>query len=248
MIQAIIIDDEQHCIDSLRADLSGHCPSVTVVDVCHSGKEGILAVHKHKPQLVFLDVEMPWMNGFEMLELLEHIDFSIIFTTAYDRFAARAFRISAVDYLLKPVDVRDLAAAVNKVESRIKTADGVGNIQNLLNNIALPVAQQKVAFPFRDGYEFIPLESILYCEAEGSYTSIHLINNKHMLVSRTLGDVEEMLPAEFFIRIHNSTLVNIGAVTHYVRTDGGFVMLKDGGRLAVSKGRKDSVLQRLGLR
>lgn len=248
MIQAIIIDDEQHCIDSLQADLSGHCPGVEVLASCLSAKDGILAIRKHKPQLVFLDVEMPWMNGFEMLEMLEHIEFSIIFTTAYDKFAARAFRISAVDYLLKPIDVNELVAAVEKVREKMKISGPSGNIMNLLQNISLPATKQKVAFPYRDGYEFVPLDSIQFCEAEGSYTSIMLTGGKKMLVSRTLGDVEEMLPSELFVRIHNSTLVNFAAVTHYVRTDGGFVMLKEGGKLAVSKGRKDAVLQRLGLR
>jgi two-component system LytT family response regulator len=101
MINAIIIDDEQHCIDALAADISKHCGNVQIVDKCSSAKEGILAIKRNKPQLIFLDVEMPWMNGFEMLEMLDHIDFCIIFTTAYDKFAAKAFRISAVDYLLK---------------------------------------------------------------------------------------------------------------------------------------------------
>ena len=145
MISSIIIDDEQHCIDALGADLGKHCPNVEVLAKCASAKEGILAIKKYKPQLIFLDVEMPWMNGFEMLELLDHIDFSIIFTTAYDKFAAKAFRISAVDYLLKPVDGRSENRG-QKAEEKINSASGVVNIQNLLHNIRQPEQQQKNCF------------------------------------------------------------------------------------------------------
>src|ERR1700753_4336645 len=146
MITAIIIDDEQHCINALASDIAKHCSNVEVIAKCNSAKEGLLSIKKLKPQLVFLDVEMPWMNGFEMLEMLDHIDFCIIFTTAYDKFAAKAFRISAVDYLLKPIDVNDLKIAVKKAEEKILSSEGVGNIQNLLHNMRQPAQQQKIAF------------------------------------------------------------------------------------------------------
>jgi len=248
MIKAIIIDDEQHCIDALVTDLAKNCSNVEVTAKCTSAKEGIFAIKKYKPRLIFLDVEMPWINGFEMLEMLDHIDFCIIFTTAYDKFAARAFRISAVDYLLKPVDAEDLKAAVYKAEEKILSSAGVVNIQNLLHNFKQPAQQQKIALPNRDGYEFTQLDSILYCSAEGAYTKV-IFNGKHsLLISRTLGDIEEMLPPEIFIRIHHSTIVNINAVTHYSRTDGGYVVMNTNEKLMVSKARKEVLLQRLGLK
>jgi two-component system, LytTR family, response regulator len=248
MIKSIIIDDEQHCIDALKTDLDKYCGNVEVSASCSSGKEGILAIRKYKPRLIFLDVEMPWMNGFEMLEMLDHINFCIIFTTAYDKFAARAFRISAVDYLLKPIDATDLKAAVQKAEEKILSSAGTVNIQNLLHNIRHPAQQQKIALPNRDGYEFAPVNSILYCSAEGAYTKV-VFNNKHaLLISRTLGDIEETLPPEIFIRIHHSTIVNINAVTHYSRTDGGYVVMNTNEKLMVSKARKEALLQRLGLK
>jgi len=248
MIKSIIIDDEQHCIDSLTADIIKHCSNVEICAKCNSAKEGILAIRKIKPELIFLDVEMPWMNGFEMLEMLDHIDFCIIFTTAYDKFAARAFRISAVDYLLKPIDASDLKTAVRKAEEKISLSAGTVNIENLLNNIRQPVQEQKIAFPNRDGYEFAQINSILYCTAEGAYTKVVFGNKHSLLVSRTLGDIEEILPSEIFIRIHHSTIVNINAVTHYLRTDGGYVVLNTNEKLMVSKARKEFLLQRLGLR
>lgn len=248
MISSIIIDDEQHCIDALVADISRHCPMVDIAATCSSAKEGILAIRKYKPQLIFLDVEMPWMNGFEMLEMLDKIDFCIIFTTAFDKFAAKAFRISAVDYLLKPIDANDLKAAVKKAEEKIRSSIGTGNILNLLQNITQPVQDQKIALPNREGYEFVSLNNILYCSAEGAYTKIFLTNKQHLLISRTLGDIEEMLPSEIFVRIHHSTLVNINAVTHYIRTDGGYVLMNNNEKLIVSKARKDHLMHKLGLK
>ena len=248
MLQAIIIDDEQHCIDSLATDLSKHCNNIEVIAKCNSAKEGILSIKKLKPQLIFLDVEMPWMNGFEMLEMLDSIDFCIIFTSAYDKFAAKAFRISAVDFLLKPIDAADLKEAVHKAEEKILSAAGTVNIQNLLHNIHQPAQQQKIALPSRDGYEFTPVNSILYCGAEGAYTKVVLTDKHSMLISRTLGDIEEMLPHEIFVRIHHSTIVNLNAVTHYSRTDGGYVVMSTGEKLMVSKARKDALLSVLGLK
>jgi two-component system, LytTR family, response regulator len=248
MIKSLIIDDEQHCIDALKTDLDKYCGNVEVASTCLSGKEGILAIKKNQPRLIFLDVEMPWMNGFEMLEMLDHINFCIIFTTAYDKFAAKAFRISAVDYLLKPVDINDLKIAVKKAEEKILASEGTVNIQNLLQNIRKPAAQQKIAFPQREGYEFIAAENILYCHAEGAYTNIFLVGNKKFLVSKTLGDIEEMLPADIFQRIHHSTIVNMQHITNLIRSDGGYVVLNNGEKLIISKAKKDALLEKLGLK
>lgn len=188
------------------------------------------------------------MNGFEMLEVLHEITFSIIFTTAFDKFAAKAFRISAIDYLLKPVDATDLIAAVSKAEEKIYKDAGINNIQNLLNNIRKPVPQQKIALPSSDGYEFEQVSSILYCTAEGAYTRIVLKDKPPMVISQTLGDIEEILPSEIFLRIHHSTIVNPNAITHYSRTDGGYVVVTTKEKLMVSKARKEALLQQLGLK
>lgn len=248
MIKAIIIDDEPNCIDSLKIDLQKNCKNIDVCETCTSAKEAIPAISKFKPMLIFLDVEMPGINGFEMLEMLEPIDFYIIFTTAYDQFAARAFRISAVDYLLKPIDPGDLKVAVQKAEEKILATASPVNIQNLLYNIKQPVHQQRIALPNRDGYEFTEVNTILYCTAEGAYTKIYF-NNKHsVLISRILGDIEELLPSELFLRIHHSTIVNINSVTQYVRSDGGYVVMSNNEKLMVSKARKDMLLARLGLK
>ena len=147
MIRSIIIDDEQHCIRALLNDVQKNCSSVEIIDTCSSAKEGIMAIKKLNPDLIFLDVEMPWMNGFEMLEVLGDIKFSIIFTTAHDEFAAKAFRISAIDYLLKPIDANDLKVAVKKVEKKMTEGSSLQHISNLLSNMKQPGAEQKIALP-----------------------------------------------------------------------------------------------------
>lgn len=248
MIRSIIIDDEQHCVRALLNDLQKNCPSAEVVDTCSSAKEGILSIKKNNPDLIFLDVEMPWMNGFEMLEVMGDVNFSIIFTTAHDQFAAKAFRISAVDYLLKPIDANDLKEAVRKAQQKSEQQQGNIHIENLLRNIKQPSSQQKIALPYKDGYEFVEVSHIIYCHAEGAYTKVFLDNKKYILVSRTLGDIEELLPTDIFQRVHHSTVVNLNYVTHFVRSDGGYVKLQTGEQLTVSKSKKEVVMERLGLK
>ena len=209
MLRSILIDDEPQNAVILKNDLAMHCPVVEVIAVCHSAKEGIMTIKKEKPDLVFLDIEMPWMNGFEMLEMLDDINFSIIFTTAHDQFAAKAFRISAVDYLLKPIEASDLKEAVRKAQQKIENQHGNVHIENLLRNIKQPSSQQKIALPYKEGYEFVEVSHIIYCQAEGAYTKVFLDNKKYILVSKTLGDIEELLPADIFQRIHHSSVVNL---------------------------------------
>lgn len=248
MIRTIIIDDEPHCIDSLAFDLQKHCRDIELLGTCTNPKEGLLAIKKQKPELVFLDVQMPWMNGFEMLELLDQINFAIIFTTAFDQFAAKAFRISAIDYLLKPIDVNDLKEAVKKAAEKILQKSGTDNIVNLLQNIKKPEVNQRIAVPGREGYEFIEAAKIIYAQAEGSYTHVFLNDKRKLIISKTLSDIEELLSPEHFQRIHHSTLVNLSHVTHLFKTDGGFVVLDNGEKLVVSKSKKESLMGRLGLK
>lgn len=248
MLRSIIIDDEPQNAIILKNDLAMHCSSVEVVSICHSAKEGIMSIKKEKPDLVFLDIEMPWMNGFEMLEMLDDISFSIIFTTAHDQFAAKAFRLSAVDYLLKPIDANDLKEAVRKAHQRSEQQRGNIHIENLLRNIKQPSSQQKIALPYKEGYEFIEVSHIIYCQAEGAYTKVFLDNKKYILVSKSLGDIEELLPPDIFQRIHHSTVVNLNYVTHFVRSDGGYVKLQTGEELTVSKSKREAVMERLGLK
>ena len=248
MIRSIIIDDEQNCIESLAFDLARNCPEIEVVATCNSPKAALLVIKKEKPDLVFLDVQMPWMNGFEMLEVLGEINFAIIFTTAYDQFAAKAFRLSAIDFLLKPIDVNDLKEAVRKVADRNERQRGSAKIDNLLHNFNKTESKQRVAFAGRDGYEFVEIGNIIRAHAEGAYTHVHLKDGRRLVISKTLSDIVEMLPAERFLRIHHSSLVNRDHITHFFRTDGGYVVLDNGEKLPVSKSKKEHVMEKLGLK
>ena len=248
MIRSIIIDDEVNCVESLNFDLQKYCPEVEVVQTCLSPKDGLLTIRQLKPDLIFLDIQMPWMNGFEMLSVLEQIDFAIIFTTAFDQFAAKAFRISAIDYLVKPIDVKDLKQAVQKASENIRHKTGSANIDNLLDNIRKPEGRQRIAFAGKDGYEFVEIGSIVYAQAEGAYTHVILSDERKLIISRTLSDIEDILPTDVFLRIHHSTLVNLNRVTHFLRSDGGYIVLDNGSKLIVSKSKKELVMQRLGLK
>ncbi|MEO8117243.1 MAG: LytTR family DNA-binding domain-containing protein [Bacteroidota bacterium] len=248
MIRALIIDDEQNCVESLVFDLQKYCKDVSVIATCNSPKQGLLDIKKYQPEIVFLDVQMPWMSGFEMLEILDEINFAIIFTTAYDQFAAKAFRISAIDYLLKPIDVKDLQEAVRRAIEKFSRQGGTENITNLLQNIKKPALQQRIAFAGRDGYEFIEADKIIYANAEGSYTHIYLTEKRKLIISKTLSDVEESLSPDLFHRIHHSTVVNLSHITHFYKTDGGFLLMDNGEKLIVSKSRKDSLMACLGLK
>ena len=249
MINAIIIDDEMHCIKALHNDINMFCPLVNVIDCCQSAKEGLLSIKKNNPQLVFLDVEMPWMNGFELLELLDkEINFQIIFTTAYDQFAVRAFKVSAIDYLLKPVDSNDLTVAVEKAGKILASKENNGKVSNLLKNAHLSTEQQKIAIPTKEGYEFIQVNKIIYCKAIGAYTEVILDNNKKIILSKSLGETELILPVELFERIHHSILVNVLHINHYKKTSGSFIVLDNGEELNVSKSRKEHLLSRLNVK
>ena len=248
MMRAMIIDDEMNCIETLAFDIGKYCPTVEIIATATSPKQGLLDIKRIKPDLVFLDVQMPWMNGFEMLELLDEINFVTIFTTAHDSFAARAFRLSAVDYLLKPVDNRELQEAVIKAEEKIRLKTGKDQINNLLQNIRMPENSQRIAFPGRDGFEFIEADRIIYAKAEGSYTHVFLTDKRKLVISKTLSDIEEILSGHSFHRIHHSILVNLHHVTHLLKTDGGYVVLDTGEKLPVSKSKKDFLMERLGLK
>jgi len=244
MIKAIIVDDEIHCLNSLSIQLSEHCPGVEILAKCVSGKKALEAVEKTNPELVFLDIEMPTMNGFEFLEQCKQISFSVIFTTSYDQYAIKAFRISALDYLLKPIDPDELVAAVHKIEeqkSRPLTEQFrimIEQIQNHNKGIT------KIGIPTVEGFELIPVDQIVYCEANNNYSHLFLKNKTKIVACRSLKDMEEQLQDfKSFLRVHHSYLVNLNVVSKYIRGDGGYLILEDGSTINVSRGRKDALMK-----
>jgi len=245
MIKTIIIDDEKHSCDALRILLGKCCPQVEVTAICYSGEEGIRKINEIKPQLVFLDIEMPHMNGFQMLEQLSKIDFEIIFTTSYDQYAITAFKFSALDYLLKPVDREELEKAVQKVSKKINPPVSQ-QLEILLQKINQPtITVQRIALPTMQGLEFVPIDSIISCSSNNNYTEFFLADKKKLLVSRTLKDAEDMLADHSFLRVHNSHIVNLNAITRYVKGEGGYLVMTDGSTVDVSRSRKELLMQRL---
>ena len=245
MLASVIVDDEPYCCEVLSASLEKYCREVTVVAVCHSGLEAIKAINEHKPALVFLDVEMPKMNGFEMLKQLPVINFDLIFTTSFDQYALKAFRVSAIDYLLKPIDREELQAAVEKVIQRSQKPIAQ-QLELLLQKVNHPATVlSKIAMPTMEGLQMIPVDSIISCTSEGNYTALLLKNKQKILVSRILKDIEEMLEDHSFARVHHSHLVNLNEINKYVRGEGGYLIMSDGSTVDVSRSKKELLLKRL---
>jgi two-component system, LytTR family, response regulator len=249
MIKALIIDDEAHCITALQHDIRLFCPDVEVVATCSSGAEGIEAIRRHKPELIFLDISMPLMTGFEMLEQLGYVqNLHVIFVTAFDQYVLQALRASALDYLLKPVNPKHLITALERFQvNKERMVTGREQLENFLANKNLQPEKQKIALRNKDGFDFVSAGDIIYCRAEGSYTEIACQNGKKILISKPLGDIEESLPASLFERIHHSTIINVSCITQFKRNEGFFVIMSNGETLTVARSRKDSLFARLGI-
>lgn len=244
MINAIIIDDELHCRKMLSLLLKEYCPDVNVLEQCEDAESGLLAIRKLNPDLIFLDIEMPRMNGFEMLEQLGQFTYAVIFTTSYDQYAIKAFRFYALDYLLKPIVSKELIAAIHKLQTQ-KSLPSTQQFQMLLNKISSREEMfPKIPLPTSDGFELIPVEQVLFCEAKNNYTYFNLKNKKKIVACRMLKEVEEQLvDFPYFIRVHNSYIINIKEVKKYVRGEGGYVIMSDDASVNVSRSRKDELLK-----
>ena len=245
MITAIIVDDEPYSCETLVTLLERYCPDVKVLDICYSAASALKSINEQKPQLLFLDIEMPHMNGFEMLEKLPETDFELIFTTSYDQYAIKAIRFSALDYLLKPIDQDDLRKAVQKVTNNSNHASEQ-QIKILLQKLNQPtIAVNKIAIPTMEGLQMIFVESIISCAADRNYTVIMLKNGQKIIASRTLKELEEMLEDYSFIRVHHSYLVNLNEVDKYIKGEGGYLLMSNGTNIDVSRSRKEFLLKKL---
>jgi two-component system, LytTR family, response regulator len=245
MINAIIIDDELYCCKVLSTLIERNCKEVKIVGICGSGLAGLKEIREQKPSLIFLDVEMPKMNGFEMLQRIDKIDFNVIFTTSYDKYALKAIRFSAIDYLLKPIDRLELQASVQKVIEHpyIPIAQ---QFEILLEKINQPnIIFNKIPIPTLGGFQMIPIDSIVSCQSESNYTTFLLKDKKRVVASRTLKEIEEILENHFFARVHHSHIVNLNEVNRYVKGEGGYLLMSDGSTVDVSRGRKDQLLNKL---
>ncbi len=243
-ITALSIDDEELCNKALSIELKKYCPDIKFLGSYTDPREGMEAIKSLKPDIVFLDIEMPWVNGFELIDQLQPIDFEVIFVTAYNEYALKAFRSKALDYLLKPIESPDLIEAVHRAIDKIKQGHRNEELENILNKYATSHLPDIISVPTQEGLEFIHKKEIMYCEAEGNYTYIHTQDGKKRLIPKTLKDIESMIHDAGFLRIHQSYLANVAYLKSYSRQDGGFIELKNGKQLPVSRARKEELLNR----
>lgn len=245
-IRAIIIDDEEGARESLANILKDYFDNVEVVGKAASADNGVKLINEYHPDLVFLDIEMPKGNAFDLLEHFENIDFDIIFVTAYDQYAIKAIKFSALDYLLKPIDIDELGAAIQKFDDKTHKRTTNQRLQTLLQNLNAE-NKKKVAIPDSEGLVFVNLDDIVRCESDGNYTHIILNNGKNILASRTLGEYEEMFSEENFSRVHRSHLINLNHIDKYIKGEGGYAVMTDGSHVEISRRKRAEFMEKLSL-
>jgi two-component system, LytTR family, response regulator len=246
MITAIIIDDEAKGRLALREKLSTYCPQIKLLAEAANGQEALMLIQHHKPQLIFLDIEMPRMNGFEMLNELVEKNFHIIFTTAYDQYAIKAIKYAAFDYLLKPIDIEELKTAIEKIDTK-ETNQTKKQVELLQQNMQHPKKQlNKLAIPTLEGLLFYDINDIVHLEANSNYTNIYLANKTKITASKTLKEFEELLPGDTFFRTHHSYLINLNYIKRYIKGDGGQIELQNGNFVDVSRRKKEEFLKAIG--
>jgi two-component system LytT family response regulator len=245
MIRTVVIDDEKDAVDFLCGALNMYCPEADVVGSATNIADGHKEISSKKPDLVLLDIAMPSGNGFELLNLLPDRGFEVIFVTAYNEYAIKAFRYSAIDYLLKPVDICELIQAVGKIRLHSVNPQR-NNINILMENLGVG-SPRKISLPTAMGFEYILIDDIIRIEAQRSYCFFYLSGKRKYLVSRCLNDYHQILGDRKFFRVHNSHLINMKHVKSYARSDGGFVEMSDRSQVPVSRTKKDFFLNAMKL-
>ena len=245
-MNCILIDDEKHCTETLKWEIENYVPVIKVLGTYNSPQAGLKAIEKIKPDVVFLDIEMPGMNGFDLLSKCKYNRFEVIFTTAYDQFAIKAIRFSALDYLLKPINKVELLNAIEKLKNKIFDNDRSAKIEYLLKNVKKkPNEINKIALPTMEGLDLVEIDDIVYCEAESNYTIFHLSNSSRIIISKTLKEIVETLEDHSFYRVHHSFFVNLGHVEKYVKGAGGYVIMSNGHTVNVSRSQKEGLVETL---
>ena len=245
MVTAVIIDDELKGRIALRQKLEDYCPEIQLVAEADNGEEGMKLIKKHQPSIVFLDIEMPNMNGFEMLLSLPEKNFHLIFTTAYDQYAIKAIKYAAFDYLLKPIDIEELKSAISKIAGQ-PHAHTEKRLITLEQNLRSRNAFNKIAIPTLDGLLFFNIDDIIHLEASSNYTTIYFTNHTKITASKTLKDFEELLPENIFFRPHHSHIINLNFVKRYIKGDGGQIEMQNGNYIDVARRKKEDFLKTIG--
>lgn len=245
MLKVLLIDDEQRATDALRLMIVKTIPEIDEIMVCNDARQAAEKIHQFQPGLVFLDIQMPHLNGFELLEKIPNKNFKIIFTTAYNEYAIQAIRYSAFDYLLKPVDIEELQQAVHRfLEGHEDYRQQYDLLKNIMHNMKATATEEfRLALPTKEGVHYLQPPDIIRCEAVGNYTKFFVSGGKTYLISRTLGEYDTLLTPQQFIRTHKSHLVNKKYIS-FIDHD-GFAVLKDNSRVEISRRRKEEVMSSL---
>lgn len=244
-LKCIIVDDELDSRNILSDYLKKYVKNVDIQASCENIQEAEIAINSFKPDLVFLDIEMPFGNGFDLIEKFSKIDFEIIFITAFSQYAIQAFNLSALHYILKPIDIDELVIAVDKAKEKIASKTNFDQTKILLENLnSIGQDNKKVVLPMIDGFEVVRVGEILYCEAEDNFTCFHFTSGKKALICRNLKFYENVLNELGFCRIHRSTVINLQFVKKYIKGKGGSVILENDKELQVSKSRKQDFLSK----
>ncbi len=243
-IKTILVDDEANNLKFLHSLINVHCATLDIIETASNANDGLMMIKELQPQLVFMDIDMPGMTGFELLKKLEPLHFEVIFVTAYNQYAMEAFEYNAVAYITKPIVTEKLVAAVEKAVLKIEEKKYTQNIFTLLENVQQKNITDKMALPTLQGLHFIKLNQIYYIESSGNYCNFFLDNDTKIMVSRQLGEYEKLLPTDAFVRIHDKYIINLTCIKEYIKGSGGEVVLENGARLAVASRRKDELLNR----
>lgn len=242
MKRVLIIDDESHARDYLGSLLETHCPEIQVIGQANGVQSGYEAIESLQPDAIFIDISMKDGTGFDLLDRFEYYPFQVIFQTAYDEFAVKAFKYSAIDYLLKPIDVEDLKKAVTKL-----TRDEISNLLKKQLNTVLQANRQKIldriVLNSSEGMHFVEVVDIIRLQSEASYTTFYLESGERIVVSKTIKTFESMLPHHSFFRPHQSHIVHLKSVQKFLREDGGYALMKDGAKVPIARSKKDKFIQ-----
>jgi len=243
LLTAIIVDDEKSSLQNLQHKISAYCPDIRVVATSEKPEEAIGFIRQHKPDVIFLDIEMPRMSGLRMLDELGDFGGEIIFTTAYNHYAVQAIRISAFDYLVKPVSIAELQNAVARLvkSKQSRTKERLDILRQSLSSSKHQ--EDKIAVPTSEGLEFIEIKNIIHIDSDSNYSRLFLAGGKNILVTKLLKDFEEMLVPYHFFRVHHSYLINMNYIQKYIRGDGGQVVLDNGDTVDVSRRKKEEFLK-----
>jgi two-component system LytT family response regulator len=246
VLKAILVDDELSSLQNLQYKILEYCPTVKVVAQTQNPEEAVRLIQQFKPDVIFLDIEMPRMSGFKMLEQIAEVDFEVIFTTAYNHYAINAIRISAFDYLVKPVSIEELQNTVERLGfSSVKK--NRERAEMLKKNLSSPKSQEdNIALPANDGLEFIQIKQIIRIESSSNYSKVVLQSGQQLLVTRQLKDFEELLQEYRFYRVHHSHLINLNFIAKYIRGDGGQIAMRNGDVIDVSRRKKEVFLKLIG--